>query len=151
MNSKKSLSMAESFLEIGGHKLDEAREHLKMSHYAESVYSSQECIELSVKAIFLLFQEKYPKRHEFKEEEFERILSRIPDDLKYLELHKVYLYSRFWSQFRTVAKYGFEKLGIGADKLFEREEAELAIKHAEKCRNAAWDLFYRTKKNKFSK
>jgi hypothetical protein len=28
-------------------------------------------------------------------------------------------------------------LGVGADKLFEKEEAELALKHAEKCEFAA--------------
>jgi HEPN domain-containing protein len=144
-DKKKLLSMAESFLERAGHKLDEAREHLKMFHYAESISSSQECIELSIKAIFLLSQEEYPKKHEFDEEEFERVLSRIPRSLEYLEFHKVYLYSKFWLQFYTVAKYGLEKLGVGADKLFEKEEAELAIKHAERCRYVAQRLFYEVK------
>jgi len=64
----------------------------------------------------------------------------IPAQLKYLDLPKVYLYSKFWSQFYTVAKYGLEKLGVGADKLFEKEEAELALKHAERCEFAASQL-----------
>lgn len=33
-----------------------------------------------------------------------------------------------------------EKLGVGAEKLFEREEATLALKHANKCRTAAIQL-----------
>jgi HEPN domain-containing protein len=45
------------------------------------VSASQECIELSVKAIFLLLQEEYPRKHEFKEEEFEKILKRSQRNL----------------------------------------------------------------------
>jgi HEPN domain-containing protein len=134
---EKSMNVIESFLRRARNKLDEAREHLKKFNYPESISASQECIELSVKAIFLLSQEKYPRKHEFDEEEFEKILKMIPPQLKYLDLPKVYLYSTFWSQFYTVAKYGLEKLGVGADKLFEKEEAELALKHAERCEFAA--------------
>jgi HEPN domain-containing protein len=136
----KSMDMAESFLRRAWNKLDEAREHLKKFNYSESISASQECIELSVKAIFLLFQEKYPRKHEFSEEEFEKILQMIPAQLKYLDLPKIYLYSKFWSQFYTVAKYCLEKLGVGADKLFGEEEAKLALKHAEKCESAASQL-----------
>jgi HEPN domain-containing protein len=137
---EKFMNIIESFLHRARNKLDEAREHLKKFNYSESVSASQECIELSVKAIFLLFQEKYPRKHEFTEEEFERILKMIPAQLKYVDFPKVYLYSKFWSQFYTIAKYGLEKLGVGADKLFEKEEAELALKHAERCEFAAGQL-----------
>jgi HEPN domain-containing protein len=137
---EKSMNVIESFLRRARNKLDEARGHLKKFNYPESISASQECIELSVKAIFLLFQEKYPRKHEFDEEEFEKILKMIPAQLKYLDLPKVYLYSKFWSQFYTIAKYGLEKLGVGADKLFEKEEAELALKHAERCEFVARQL-----------
>jgi len=140
IKDKKSMEMAESFLKRAWNKLKEAKEYLKNLNYPESISASQECIELSIKAIFLLLQEKYPKKHEFKEKDFEAILKEIPEKLKYLEFSKLYLYSKFWSNFYTVAKYGLEKLGVGADKLFEKEEAELALKHAEKCRNAATQL-----------
>jgi HEPN domain-containing protein len=138
---EKSMNMIESFLRRARNKLDEAKEHLERYNYSESISASQECIELSVKAIFLLFQEKYPKKHEFTEEEFEKILQMIPAQLNYLDFPKVYLYSKFWSQFYTVAKYGLEKLGVGADKLFEKEETELALKHAKKCEFAASRLY----------
>jgi HEPN domain-containing protein len=137
---EKSINMAESFLHRAWNKLNEAGEHLKNFNYSESISASQECIELSVKAIFLLFQKEYPRRHEFREEEFEDILKMIPAKLKYLDIAKVYLYSKFWLQFYTVAKYGLEKLGIGADKLFGKEEAELALKHADRCRFVASQL-----------
>jgi len=104
---KKSIEMADSFLKRAWHKLDEAEIHLKSFHYPESISASQEVIELSIKAIFLLLTGKYPKKHEFKEEEFENILNKVPEKLKYLNFPKLYLYHRFWSSFYTVAKYGF--------------------------------------------
>lgn len=64
-------------------------------------------------------------------------MKKVPEELKYLEYPKLYLYSKFWSYFYTIAKYGYEKMGIGADKLFEKEEAELALKHARNNINAA--------------
>ena len=140
IKDEKSVEMAESFLRRAGNKLDEAKEHLDKWHRPESISASQECIELSIKAIFLLLQEQFPRRHEFKEEEFEAILDKIPERLKHLDFPKVYLYSKFWSNFYTVAKYGLEKLGVGADKLFEKEEAELALKHADKCKFVASQL-----------
>jgi hypothetical protein len=54
-----------------------------------------------------------------------------------LEFPKLYLYLKFWSTFYTVAKYGLEKIGVGPEKLFGKEEAELALKHADKCYYAA--------------
>ena len=137
----KNIEMAESFLKRAWNKLDEAKKHLESWHYPESISASQD-IELSIKAIFMLLQEKYLKRHEFSEEEFEAILKKIPEKLKYLDFHKLYLYSKFWLSFYTVAKYGLEKIGVGPEKLFEKEEAELALKHAEKCYYGARQLEY---------
>ena len=64
----------------------------------------------------------------------------IPEKLKHLDFPKLYLYSKFWLSFYTVAKYGLEKIGVGPEKLFEKEEAELALKHADKCYFAANQL-----------
>jgi hypothetical protein len=38
------------------------------------------------------------------------------------------------------SKVWLREIGVGADKLFEKEEAELALKHADKCRFAASQL-----------
>lgn len=119
--------MAQSFLSRAYNKLGGAKGNLDKLHYPESISASQECIELSIKSIFLLFKEK----------EFEKTLEKIPEEIIYLDFPKLYLYSKLWESFYTVAKYGFEKLGVGADKLFEKEEANLAYKHSGKCRTAA--------------
>jgi hypothetical protein len=40
----------------------------------------------------------------------------------------------FWAQFYITAKHGFEAEDLAsAQELFEREEAELAVRHAEEC------------------
>jgi len=54
--------MAESFLNGAWNKSDEAKEHLKKFNYPESISASH--VELSIKAIFILLQEKYPKKYE---------------------------------------------------------------------------------------
>ncbi len=141
----KEIVIAQGWLERANNKITEAKEHMKYYHYSESISASQECIELSIKSIFILIQKCYPKRHEFKEEEFELILNNIPKKLQNLDLPKLYLYSKFWSEFYTVAKYGLEKIATPAQKLFEKEEAELAIKHADKCYWAAFQLNNYTK------
>jgi len=138
---EKSVSMAESFLERSRKKLWEAEDYSKKANYAESISASQESIELSVKAIFLLMQERYPKRHWFKDEEFETLFDRLPKELDAIRFRRAFLHSKFWSDYYGLAKYGDEKLGIGPEKLFRREDAELALVHARECRDVARELF----------
>lgn len=140
MNKEKSMKMAESLLKRAWNKLEEARNQLKKWNHAESISASQESIELSIKATFLLLQKEYPKRHEFKEEEFVSVLDKISKELEHLNFPRLYLLSKFWSNFYTVAKYGYGKFGVGPEKLFRKDEADLALKHAEECRSAASQL-----------
>jgi HEPN domain-containing protein len=143
--SDKSMSMAESFLRRARNKLSEAEGHLNYANYPESISSSQECIELSIKAMFLLLKGEYPKKHKFEDEEFEALFKKVPEELRYFNFPKLFLYSKFWSNFYEVAKYGDERLGVGPEKLFEKEEAELALKHAKECELAAQTLLDRVR------
>jgi HEPN domain-containing protein len=130
---------AESWLKRANNKLDEARNQLQQKfNYAESVSASQECIELSIKAIFSVAGIEFTKEHKIKEEEFKKLLEKIPDDLKNIYNYpRIYLLSEFWTYFYTTAKYGLEKLKIGSDKLFTDKEANIALEHAEECYNAS--------------
>lgn len=132
--------LACSWIERAKNKLEEGVSLIDKLQYAESISSFQECIELSLKAVLILLLDKYQKDHKFDEKEFKEVLDRIPDSLENLEFHKLYLYSRFWGNFYTIAKYGLENFGIGAEKLFEEKEAKLAKEHAEKCYSAASQL-----------
>ena len=136
---EKCLSMAESFLKRAFKKLDEAEGYVKSAvpNCPESISASQECIELSIKTMFLLLVAEYPKRHWFKDEEFEALFGKVPEKLQYLDFPRLFLYSKFWSGFYEIAKYGDEKLGVGPEKLLRKEEAELALRHARECWQAA--------------
>ena len=139
---ERSLAMAESFLRRASKKLSEAEGHLRppMPNCPESISASQESIECSFKAMFLLLKEEYPKRHWFRDEELEALFERIPEELHYLDFPRLFLYSKFWAGFRETAKYGDERLGVGPEKLFRKEEAELALGHAKECFMAAQRL-----------
>lgn len=130
---KKNKNLAGSWLNRASNKITEGKRCVESSKYSEAISSFQECVELSLKAAFLLLTDRHPKTHKFTEEEFRKVLNKIPESLQNLEFHKLYLYSRFWQNFYTVAKYGLENFRVGPDKLFEKDEAEIALKHADKC------------------
>jgi hypothetical protein len=49
----------------------------------------------------------------------------------------------FWAQFYSTAKYGLEAEYLApARDLFKKEEAELAVRHAQECYDAASHLRY---------
>lgn len=130
---KENRELADDWLERARNKQNEGKQLVDKWNFAEAISAFQECIELSLKAASLLLIEKYPRDHKFDEKEFKEMLDRIPDTLKNYEFHKLYLYSKFWGNFYTIAKYGLENFSIGSNKLFGKEEAELAQKHADKC------------------
>ncbi len=134
-----ALSMAESFLRRAGIRLETALRNVQY-HYPECVSDSQECIEFSVKAAMLCTAGDYPTKHRFTDEQAKILLGRIPEKLRYLGFHRLFLLSKFWTEFYTLAKYGNEELGLGPEKLFTNLEATLAAQHAEECYRAASQL-----------
>lgn len=132
-----NIEQAESFLRRARTKLDEGKEQLQKCNYAESVSASQESIEFSVKTLFLVCSVNFPKSHEVKELPFAKLIARIPAAAcNVYNFPRVLLLARFWHGFYLVAKYGFEELKVGADKLLKKEEAELATKHAQEAYDA---------------
>ena len=53
------------------------------------------------------------------------------------ELPRLIFLTYFWHRFYTIAKYGIDALNIPPDKLFKKEDAELAVKHAKHCMEIA--------------
>lgn len=133
-NQVQGMKLAESYLKRARNKLAEAREYSQGRwSYPESISAAQECIEFSLKAMFLLVGLEYSKEHQIKDDEFVEFLRRIPADMPSMNWARVLLISKFWAAFYGVAKYGHEKLKVGAEQIFKKEEAELAIKHAGEC------------------
>lgn len=153
MNNRKRKTI-EGWIDKAGHQLHAARDHLT-SYYrcSEAVQAAQECVELSVKSILSLLGIKFKPKHKWDWEEFRNIakqvndaqlLDKLADHNLYhcLRLPRLLLLANLWGHFYLPAKYGFAEYLASAQDLFEKHEAELAVKHAEECHRAASELRY---------
>lgn len=141
--------------------IDKARNHLQTAKdllqsytkYSESIEASQECIELSVKSVLSFLNIEYLPRHGWNKEEFSSIAKKIQEKqildrlaaqyLDQIRLPRLLFLANFWAQFYLPAKYGFEAAYLAPPQaLFDKEEAELAIRHAEECLRASSHLRY---------
>ena len=153
MNKSKRKTI-EGWIDKADHQLQAARDHLK-SYYrsSEAIEAAQECVELSVKSILSLLGIKYEPKHKWDWEEFKDIAKQIQegqllDKLTEQNLHRcsrlprLLLLANLWGHFYLPAKYGFTEYLASAQDLFEKHEAELAVRHAEECYLAASELRY---------
>ena len=58
-------------------KLNEGKSQKDQSHFPEAVSASQECIELSIKAIFHFTGVEYPRKHNVFAKNFKEVLEKI--------------------------------------------------------------------------
>jgi len=133
----KSLSLAESHLRRASLKLEEARDHFERGNYPETVTSAYECIDLSVRAMMMLSESAITKKKKFKEKDFSVLYENLPDELKELNIARIYLLFRLWGEMTNLAKYGSETLGAGPEKIFTAQEARFALQHAEESYSTA--------------
>jgi HEPN domain-containing protein len=125
--------------------LDMAREQLRSCVRAtEAIQSAQVSVELSVKAIFTILGIDFPRCHGWDEKQLGKIAKQIQDrdlqkrlaemSLGHIRLPRLLILANFWSQFYLHAKYGIESASLAPPQdLFEHQEAELAVRHAEEC------------------
>ena len=149
---KAKIRLAEGWLDKASKHLLVASEHLKSySNSSEAIEAAQECIELSVKAIFSLLDIKYPLRHGMQPDRKEfadvardlRLLQSEFDaqGLGHIRLPRLFFLLNFWAYFYTISKYGYEVESLASARdLFDKKEAELAVSHAEECLRAAQEL-----------
>ena len=154
-NNKRRL--IEGWIDKASNQLRAAKEHLKSPlQYSESIEASQECVELSIKSILLLLDIKFSQSHGWAQDkkhfadiarqiQERQLLDRLTD--QYLDhiirLPRLLFLMNFWAQFYITAKYGFEAEHLAsAQDLFNKEEANLAVRHAGECYRAASDLRY---------
>jgi HEPN domain-containing protein len=147
--------MAEGWLDQVGTHLSTAKERVK-SHYTipEAVQAAQTCVELSVKAVLAFLDIDFPKVHGWGEKQMQALAASIrkrglveklaETPLNYtVNLPRLIMLMNFWGEFYLLAKYGMEAGSLATPKdLVKREEAELAIQHAEECERAASALRY---------
>ena len=156
MNKRKK-QMIEGWLDKASTQRQVARNHQKAySQVSEAIERAQECIELSVKSITSMLGIKYLRVHglDTRKKDFAEVAAQIerrqlPDRLEEVglansvRLGRLLFLLSFWAQFYEVAKYGIESGNLGSAKdIFDKEEADLAIKHADECHRAANELRY---------
>jgi len=156
MNKDKRKTI-EGWIEKASNHLQVATEHSKsFNRHSEAIEAAQECVDLSVKSILSLLDVQYSRSHEWApdKKEFAAIAQQIRerellDKLarQHLEhtgrLPRLLFLLNFWAQFYITAKYGFEVEHLASARdLFNKEEAELAVHHAEECHRAASQLRY---------
>jgi HEPN domain-containing protein len=135
------LRRAQSFMNRVRIRREEARRHFQAAHHPECVLAAQEGLEFVVKAISLLLVKGYPKEHKIDDKRFadflREVMAAVPPELAYQDVARVVFLARFWGEFYLTAKYGMEAIGTTPDRLFKREEAELALKHLDSVAFAA--------------
>ena len=99
--SPKNVSLAEDYINRARVKLEEARRQMQSIQYDTCISASQECIELSVKGIFLMLLGDYQPQHEVRESEFKRMLASTPDGLSHIDFARVWMVNKFWATFYT--------------------------------------------------
>lgn len=147
--------LAEGWLDQASTHLTTARERVKSYHtIAETVQSAQTCVELSVKAVLAFLDIDFPKSHGWGEKQMQALAEQVRSK-KVIEkltehnhqwnvnLPRLLFLMNFWGEFYLLAKYGMEAGSLATPKeLFQTDEAELAIRHAEECERAASHLRY---------
>jgi HEPN domain-containing protein len=126
----------DGYIRQAGMKIFEARACREQSRHAAAVHDCQEAIELFAKCVFLVRGRPYPREHLLLEADFHTVITGLPPDAAYLNLPRLYLLHRFWSEFYSQAKYGLETLAIPAEELFQSGESDLAIAHASEWQQA---------------
>jgi HEPN domain-containing protein len=145
---KSKRRVVDGWVEKASTHLRTAREHVASSvYYSDAVQESQVCVELSVKAILAYLDVDFPKTHGWDKEKLGKIadqvqkrclLDRLAERHLYIQLPRLLFLANFWDQFYLQAKYGMEAGYLAsAQELFSRDEAELAVKHANECHHAA--------------
>jgi len=155
--AKTKRKMVEGWIEKASNQLQAAKEHSKSSYrYSEAIEAAQECIELSVKSILSLLGVNFPPSHGWEQDkkQFADIAAQIQGKqlierlgAQYLDhivnLPRLLFLVNFWARFYITAKYGFEAEHLAPAKdLFKKEEADLAVQHAQECYQAASHLRY---------
>jgi len=120
--------MARDYLRRAEARLFAAEEALKRGYYPDAVRYSQECVELSLKACLRLAGVEYPKVHDVGD-----VLraegERFPEWFR-SHLDRLAQISGDLAEKRSPSMYGIEASGRGPEELFDKQDAEEALRDA---------------------
>ena len=124
------LKVAKSYLRQAKARLEDAKEAFLESNYPYAVRLSQECVELSLKAVLKAVGIEYPKIHDVSDVVFE-VKDRFPEWFK-AEMDFLCESSRVLVKKRELSLYGGEEAFLTPEEVIDEKDAEDATARAEK-------------------
>ena len=138
------LKVAKSYLRQASARLEDAKEAYPRTNYPYAVRLSQECVELSLKAVLKAVGIEYPKIHDVSDilaEVSERFPEWFKAEISYLRESSGILLKK-----REPSLYGGEEAFLSPDEVINKNDAEDAIIRAEKtyqlCKKLLTELEY---------
>ena len=135
--------MAESYLRQARARLEDAKDAVQEENHPYAVRLSQECVELSLKAVLKAVGIEYPKIHEVSDI-FPEIRDRFPDWFK-TEIDFLCESSKLLFKKREPSLYGNEEALISPNEIMSKNDAEDATNRAEKTYNLCEKLIVELK------
>ncbi len=124
------LKIAKSYLRQAKARLKDAKEAMQEKNNPYAVRLSQECVELSLKAVLKAVGIEYPKIHDVSDVLIE-IKDRFPEWFK-ANIEFLCESSRILVKKREISLYGGEEAFLSPDEVIDKADAEDATTRAEK-------------------
>jgi len=132
----KGLDIAEAMLQQARDRLSTAERAISSGNYSYAVRSSQECVELSLKAALRAVAVEYPKKHDVS-----RVLLRVKGRFPaWFAVDEFVRTGRELLELREPAMYGDEVRMISPSALFRKEQADDVFQKARKTHEACQAL-----------
>lgn len=125
------LKVAKSYLRQAQARLEDAVEALADGNYPYAVRLSQECLELSLKAVLKAVGIDYPKVHDVSDVLVE-VEERFPGWFR-AELDFLRRSSKVLAKMREISLYGGEEAFLTPEEVISKEDADDAVKRATKA------------------
>jgi len=138
------LKVARAYLRQAKARLEDAKEALPETNHPYAVRLSQECVELSLKAVLKAVGIEYPKIHDVSDVLVE-VKERFPEWFK-AEVDFLRESSKILVKKREISLYGGEEAFLSPDEVIDKNDAEDAIMRAEKTYKLCDDLLIELEK-----
>lgn len=131
MRPLRFIRVARSYLRQAKARLEDAEDAIKEANHPYAVRLSQECVELSLKAVLKAVGIEYPKIHEVSDI-FPEIIDRFPDWFK-TEVDFLRESSKLLFKKREPSLYGDDGALLSPNEVMSKDDAEDATNRAEKA------------------
>lgn len=130
MKRLRLLKIAKAYLRQAEARLKDAKDALFEGNYPYAVRLSQECVELSMKAVLKVVGIEYPKIHDVSDVMVD-VEDRFPDWFR-MELEFLCESSKVLIKKRELSLYGGEEAFLSPEEVMSRGDAEDATERAAK-------------------